>query len=135
MEKILDGRLANLECHDCLHGFLADRRGGTTILETKLAQQLAFLEQVPMYGGFIDLKKAFDVMYRGRYIQILGDRGVGEKALRLITAFWKEAVLVCQAGGSYGHTVKALRSVMQVGPLSPRIFNITADALVRELLR
>merc|ERR1712194_757062 len=82
LEKILDGRLANLECHDCLHGFLADRGCGTTILKTKLAQQLAFLEQVPMYGGFIDLKKAFDVMDRGRYIQILRDPGVGEKSLR-----------------------------------------------------
>ena len=32
LEKILDGRLANLECHDCLHSFLADRGCGTAIL-------------------------------------------------------------------------------------------------------
>jgi hypothetical protein len=135
MEKILDGRLANLECHDCLHGFLANRGCGTAILETKLAQQLAFLEQAPMYGGFIDLRKAFDAMDRGRCIQILRDRGVGEKALRLITTFWREALLACRAGGSYGRVFKALRGVTQGGPLSPRIFNIMVDAVVREWLR
>jgi hypothetical protein len=30
------------------------------ILEAKLAQQLAHLEQEPVYGVFLDLKKAFD---------------------------------------------------------------------------
>ena len=40
-----------------------------------------------MYRGFIDLKKAFGAMDRGRRIQILRDRDVGEKALRLITTF------------------------------------------------
>ena len=64
-----------------------------------------------MYGSFIDLKKAFDAMDRGRCIQILRDRDVGEKALRLITTFWKEAVLVCRAGGSYRQSFKALRGV------------------------
>ena len=51
-----------LEVHDCLHGFLAGRGTGTAILEVKLAQELAQLEQEPWYGGFIDLKKAFDAM-------------------------------------------------------------------------
>ena len=53
------------------------------------------MEEMPIFGSFIDLKKVFDAMDRGRCIAILRDRGVGEKALRLITIFWKEAVLVC----------------------------------------
>ena len=47
-----------------------------------------------MYGGFINLKKAFNAMDREKCIHILQDRGVGEKALWLITTFWKEAILV-----------------------------------------
>ena len=131
----MDARLAKLECHDCLHGFLAGRGTGTAILEAKLAVQLAYKEQVPLYGIFIDLHKAFDAMDRGRCIQILRDRGVGEKALRLIARFWKGAQLVCRAGGSYGRKFSAYRGVPQGGPLSPRIFNLMVDAVVREWLK
>ena len=34
-------------------------------MEAKLVQQLAFAEQCPLYGIFIDLKKAYDAMDRG----------------------------------------------------------------------
>ena len=80
-------------------------------------------------------QKSFGTIYRGRCVQILRDHGVGQKALRLITTCWKEAVLVRQAGGSYGLAFKALRDVTQGGPLLPRIFNIMVDAVVREWLR
>ena len=89
MEKILDARLVKLECHDCMHGFLAGRGTGTAILEAKLAVQLAYKEQVPLYGIFIDIHKAFDTMDCRQCIRILRDRGVGEKALNLIARFWK----------------------------------------------
>ena len=134
LEKILDGRLANLECHDCLRGFLANRGCGTAILETKLVQQPAFLALVLMYGGSIDLKKDFGAIYRGGCVRILRDHCVGEKALRLITTFWKEAVLVCQAGSNYGRAFKGLCGTTQGIPLSPWMFGIMVDAVVREWL-
>ena len=58
----MDNRLKTLALHDCLHSFTAGRGTGTAIMEVKLAQQLAYLEQVPLYGLFIDLRKAFDAM-------------------------------------------------------------------------
>ena len=36
---------------------------------------------MPIVGGFIDPKKAFDGMDRDRYIMILQARVIGEKAL------------------------------------------------------
>ena len=41
------------------------------------------------------------------------------------------AVLVCRAGGRYGTPFQAFRGVTQGGPLSPRIFNVMVDAVVR----
>jgi hypothetical protein len=35
---------------------------GTAVIEAKLTQQLAHIEQAPFYGVFIDLRKAFDAM-------------------------------------------------------------------------
>jgi hypothetical protein len=35
---------------------------GTRIIEAKLAQQLAHLDQTPFFGVFINLQKVFDTM-------------------------------------------------------------------------
>ena len=44
--------------------------------------------------------------------------------------------MVCQAGGYYDKKpFKAGRGVTQGGPLSPRVFNIMVDAIIREWLR
>ena len=65
LERVMDARLEKITLHDSLHGCLAGRGTGTGIIEAKLAQQLAHLEQTPFFGVFLDLKKAFDAMDRG----------------------------------------------------------------------
>ena len=62
LERIVDHRLETIVLHDSFHGCLKHRGMGTVIIEAKLAQQLAHLEQAPFYGVFIDLRKAFDAM-------------------------------------------------------------------------
>ncbi|EJK70137.1 hypothetical protein THAOC_08530 [Thalassiosira oceanica] len=42
---------------------------------------------------------------------------------------------VCRAAKRYGEPFKASRGVTQGGPLSPKIFNIMVDAIVREWIR
>ena len=62
MQTVMESQYFKLVIHDCLRGFTAGRGTDTAIMEVKLAQQLAYLEQVPLYGLFIDLCKAFDAM-------------------------------------------------------------------------
>ena len=82
LEVVMDNRLKILHYHDCLlHGFLAGRGTGTTATEVKLAQLLAYIEQVPLYGVFNDLQKAYDEMDKGRCLDILEAYGVGRKML------------------------------------------------------
>ena len=61
---------------------------------------------------------------------------MGPKAWRLIKTFWDNGVLVCKAAGWYGLPFKAGRSitcgVTQGGPVSPTIFNLMVDAIIRE---
>ena len=95
-------------------------------------QQLAFLEQCPLYGVFLDLRKAYDAMDRDRCVKILEDSGVGTKTLRLIRHFWDNGILVCKASSCYGALFKARRGVTQGGPVSPTIFNLMVDAVIRE---
>jgi hypothetical protein len=58
----MDWQLDVVELHSSLHGCWNGRSTRTAIIEAKLAQQLAHLEQKPFLGVFLNLKKAFDAM-------------------------------------------------------------------------
>ena len=59
----MDQWLNAITLHESLHGCQDDRGTGMAVIEAKLAQQLAHLEQRPFYGVFLkNLKKAFGVM-------------------------------------------------------------------------
>ena len=70
IERIIDHRLDAFVLHDSLHGCRNKRGIGPAIIEAKLAQQLAYLELMPFYSVFLDLRKAFDAMDRDRCILI-----------------------------------------------------------------
>ena len=86
MERIEDARLKCVLLHDALHGFRPGRSCGTGIMEVKLAQQLASLEQSPFFGIFSP-QKAYYAIDRDRCLKILQDVGVEEKTICLIGRF------------------------------------------------
>jgi len=91
VEKIMVCRLGSIEFHPCLHRGLPKRGMGTATIEAKLAQQLAWMEQEPLYQVFVDLRKAYDHLDRERCLAIMTGYGVGPKLLRLQTKFWEQA--------------------------------------------
>jgi hypothetical protein len=135
IERVIDKRLEAIALHDSLHGCRNGRGTGTAVIEAKLTQQLAHLEQTPFYGVFLDLKKAFDAMDRERCLLLLEGHGASPNMRRLIRHFWDEATHVCRASGNYGAPFKAGRGVTQGGPLSVKLFNVVVDAVVREWLQ
>ena len=64
VEQVSDKRLNAIKLHESLHGCRNGRGTRTAIIEAKLAQQLAHLEQHPFFGIFLNLNKAFDAMDR-----------------------------------------------------------------------
>merc|ERR1712086_1230862 len=70
-------------------------------------------------------------MDRGRYIDVCVEAGVGPNAVRLIVNFWDGGNLYYRAARYYGRVFKAKRGVTQGGPLSPTIFNLMLDAVVK----
>ncbi len=89
----------------------------------------------PLYQIYLDLRKAYDALDRGRCLKILAGYGVGLNLLRLQKQFWAKAKMVCCAGGNYGEPFGAFRGVTQVGPLSSLMFNVCVDCVVREWLQ
>jgi hypothetical protein len=60
VENIMVRRMAFIEFHPSLHRGLPKYGMGTATIEAKLVQQLAWMEQEPLYQVFVDLRKAYD---------------------------------------------------------------------------
>ena len=117
--------------HDFLHGFRAGRGTDTATLEAKLLQQLAALREEVLYVIFLDMHKAYDALDRSSCLDILEGYGVVPRACWLPRAYWGEMTMVARAGGYYGEAFKGVWGVTQGDLLSPTIFNVVVDAVVR----
>ena len=122
---------ASITYHDFLHGFRAGRGTGTATLEAKLFQQLAALKDEVLYVIFLDLHKAYDALYRSRCLEILEGYGIGPRARKLLQTYGHRLTMVARAGGYYGTAFWGEIGVTQGDPLSPTIFNVVVDAVVR----
>jgi hypothetical protein len=64
-------------------------------------------------------------------LPILQNYGVGEQILQLITKFWNSLTVVAKQQGYYGKPFRSERGTTQGDIVSPTIFNIIVDAVVR----
>jgi len=124
--------LSSITFHDNLHGFCKKRGTGTAILETKLTMQLQQRATTPYYFVFLDISKAYDALDRQRTLQILTAYGVGPNIRRLLHRFWSTQRVVPRQAGFIGVPFQATRGVTQGDVISPSIFNIVVDAVIRE---
>ena len=70
-------------------------------------------------------------MDRSRSLDILKGYRVGQRVRRLLREYWKKSTMVARSGGYYGTGFKGERGLTQGDPLSPTIFNVVVDAVVR----
>jgi hypothetical protein len=115
-----------------LHGFRQRRGTGTCILEAKLHMQLASYLCQPLYQIFVDLTKAYDTLDRSRTLSLHEAYGIGPHIRSIIQAVWDLEMIVPKSGGYFGIPFPAWRGVHQGDIISPIIFNIIGDAVVRE---
>ena len=87
-----------------------------------------------LYVIFLDLTKAYDALDRSRCLGILEGYGVGPGARRLLQNYWRRLTMAARAGGYYGTAFKGKMGVTQGDQLSPTIFNVVVDAVVRHWL-
>ena len=59
---------------------------------------------------------------------------MGDRVRRLLTVYWERTTMVARAGRYYRKGFKGERGVTQGDPLSPTIFNVVVDAVVRHWL-
>ena len=73
----------------------------------------------------------YDALDRSRCLDILEEYGMGSQAQRLLKTYWRQLTMVARSGGYYGTVFQRACGVTQVDPLSPTIFNLVMDAVVR----
>jgi hypothetical protein len=96
--------------------------------------QLAHIQGIPLYQLFLDLSKAYDTLDQTQTLQLLNRYGVGVRILRLITIFWNSIQVIARQQGYYGEPFHSERGTTQGDIVSPTIFNIAVDAVVRAWL-
>ena len=56
---------------------------------------------------------------------------MGQRVRRLLREYWNKSTMVSRVGGYYGTGFKGERGVTQGDLLSPTIFNVVVDVVVR----
>jgi Reverse transcriptase (RNA-dependent DNA polymerase) len=132
---IKDQILHAVQFDDSLHGFLPRRGTGSAILEAKLHLHIQTATGNTAYQAFIDISKAFDSVCCQKLLHILQQYGAGPNILNLLSNFWQQLWVAPKQAGFYGPYIKSDRGVTQGDPLSPILFNIIFDVIVRETKR
>ena len=100
-------------------------------MEAKLRIQVHTRSHIPLYMIFMDLKKAHDTLDRNQAVRVLKGYGVGPAILRIIERIWEGGTMFPKCAGYFGRSFRARRGVRQGDIISPMIFNIMVDVVVR----
>jgi Reverse transcriptase (RNA-dependent DNA polymerase) len=103
------------------------------ILQARLHNDNSIHQGRTLSQVFLDLSKAYDTLDRPRTLALLQAYGLGPNLSKMLENFWNNLRLVPCQSGFYGRPIRSERGVTQGDPLSPIIFNVVVDAIVRNL--
>jgi Reverse transcriptase (RNA-dependent DNA polymerase)/Endonuclease-reverse transcriptase len=136
--RIISDRINNtIIYHPAIHGFRRNRGTHTAISELKVHMRATMNNKKhrPRYIVFLDLTKAHDSIDRARTLEILKAYGVGPNILHFINTTWESDKVIPRQAGCYGKEFATTRGVRQGDVMSPTIFNIVIDAVVKHCER
>ena len=100
VESIIDTHLwSSIQFHNVLHRFRAGWGKRTATIEIKIAQELASVDQYPLFLRFLDLRKAYDTVDRGWLISSLEGYGAGPHMCNLLATLWAHQEVVTSHNG------------------------------------
>ena len=103
------------------------------IFTVKMVAEKYLAKGRKMYAAFMDLEKAYDRVDWDGLWEVLGIYGVGGRLLRGVKAFYKDASACVRSGGELSELFEIKRGVRQGCVMSPWLFNIYMDGVIREM--
>jgi exonuclease III len=119
---------------------IVPEQGGFRKREEAIAQFLALSEIVrrrhlknqPTFGIFVDFKKAYDRVHHGALFRVLEHMGIRGRMLDFIKRLYRDNKVRVRVGGHLSDPFDMLRGNRQGCPLSPLLFIIFINGILRE---
>ena len=117
------------------YGFRRGRGTRECIFSLRILCERALEMQQNMYVCFVDFEKAFDRVRHNKLVQILLNIGIDINDIRIIkTLYWTQEAAV-RIGNGLSNWCKVRRGVRQGCVLSPLLYNLYSEMLMREVIR
>ena len=115
-------------------GFRANRSTAEQIFNCRIMIEKHLQHQQDLFHNFIDFKKAFDRVWHDGLWQVLRNFNIEEGLILCIEALYKNASSAVLLGSQVGDYFKTTVGVRQGCLLSPVLFNLFLENIMRETL-
>ena len=123
---------SSVSWHKGVHGFWCNRSCTTAIAEAKLLVEATRCRGEVSFLVFLDLTKAYDTVDRDRLFTMLEHYGIlGPRCIAVLRNAWDNSGMVPKRGGRFGQFITTTRGVRQGDIISPTLFNVLVDAVLR----
>ena len=103
-------------------------------MDIKLTQDISSSNQDSLFLVLLKPRKSYATIDHGRLISTLGGYGVGTQTCKLLSTFWVHQEVNKRQNGYCGPGLKLNQGTLQGGIISPTLFNVGADNVVRKWL-
>ena len=84
--------------HNALYGFRAGIGTGTATLQFNLYQHLVGLAHELFFQVFLDLRNAYDLLYRDQCLKLLRGYGLGPNLDQILENYWMRQRIIPELG-------------------------------------
>ena len=100
-------------------------------MELNISQDLAIIDRDPLFLVFMDLWKFYNTVDRDRLLITLYGYGAGPRMCGLLENLWVFQQILPRQNGFHGPVFPATRGKTQGGLVSPTIFNVVVNNVIR----
>ena len=129
LRRTIDPTLHEAQC-----GFRPGRGCPDHLFTLRRVCELAHAHRTPLFAAFVDYKKAFDCLDREALWQLLAARGVHTHLIALIRDLYAGCEGEVHIQGARSRRVRMRTGVRQGCALSPMLFNVYIDHILRTAL-
>ena len=107
---------------------------GTAVMDLNLSQELSRIYHNPLSLVFLELRKAYDTVFREYHIQTFEGYGAGLCLCRLLETLWDHQKVAPIKNSYHRPAFSDTWGTIQGGLVSPPLFNVVVDNVIRTWL-